>query len=173
MGQGVSLDVSLLKTWEGKSVEEFCTKFGKVGDKDNHCAHFVSHLLQLDRTAVSGAVLCTYNTRLGKNDKPGYCIRVNEIYNHCQKLEAPDESGCIAYITLKTNIHRDGKMFDNPTKHIGIYLAGVYWHYGNTLDKVRTYDSHAQWQNHYPDQKTVVKYTAFPAGAKAQSFTVF
>ena len=160
----ISINGGNLDPFLDKTVEDICPLgFGKIGDSHNHCAHFISHMLKLNSSLHIGYT-CAGMVNLGsKHPAAGACIRVNEVFNACDGLEAPDENGCLVYYTLPDNIHKDGTMGDMSQKHVGIYCGGMVWNYGNIHDKVR--------KNRVTDLKdlygstTIVRYTGFPTGA--------
>lgn len=165
----VSLSTTLLNGYVGKTIKDICPLgFGEIGDKDNHCAHFVSHVLRISNTLGIGTTCdrTTYDRKQkNKGKSGGACIRVDEVYNNSEVLKTPDENGCLAYITLTTNIDKDGKMGRQPRKHIGIYFQGSVWHYSNSKDKVVSVKLE-EFKKHYPGATTTC-FTKFPDGAKA------
>jgi len=162
------LTLSLLDSFEGKNIEEICPLgFGKKGDAHNHCAHFTSHVLRLNNSAISGTTCAdmVYNGK--KNFAAGGIIRVNDIFNTCVDIDEPLAGGCLAYYTLQSNMQKDGYMGSAPDKHVGICYEGFVYNYGNKHDKVR--------KNKIGDlakiygKDTITLYTALPAGATALS----
>jgi hypothetical protein len=75
---------------------------------------------------------------------------------------------CLIYAVLDGYV-KDGKMSDKPSKHIGIYVNGIVWHYSNSTDKVVT-QTLSEFSGHYGAGKTVLYYTDFPTGALAVEF---
>lgn len=108
----------------------------------NHCAHFVSHMLDYD--FPSAASCKTYTLPDKRNNKvTGGAIRVNEIYNRiikARKMPVSDNA-CFAlgliFVTQKRNMGVNGRMGDKRYKHIGILLGQWVYHYGNTYNKVK------------------------------------
>ncbi len=104
---------------------------GFRSDRDNHCAHFVSHVLGLSfgatcRTMVSGS-------------GPAASIRVQEIFGRCwdvgawSNLPSPLLAGLV-FITNAANVNLETKRMNNvPRKHVGIFFGGSreIWHYSN------------------------------------------
>lgn len=73
-----NLKISDLKTYEGLDIKEICTTgFDSAGL--NHCAHFVSHVLELGFGMLCGNM--TWQTK-----GQGVCIRVDEIFNRCKEV---------------------------------------------------------------------------------------
>ncbi len=126
----------------GKRIDAFCqsTLASKTGE--NHCAHFVSHMLDYD---LPGTASCKTMTLADKNNSAviGASIRVNEIYNLIPKTRKKPvtDNACYApgliFVTQKRNIKINGKMGDKSQKHIGILLGRWVYHYGNTANKVK------------------------------------
>jgi hypothetical protein len=152
-----------LDTYLGQSLVDFCGKYGSVGDNQNHCAHFVSHVLQL---RIPGAALCsnvggssyTYAER-----RNGFCIRVNQIFNSCSNRARWDDKSvpsgvCFVVATLEANIESEDPLTigEMKKKHIGFYTAGHVYNYGNTNDKVRKTPL-ADFKRHYGAKTILLK----------------
>jgi hypothetical protein len=109
------LGIDKLSLYVGKSVEDFCPfGYGKKKDAQNHCAHFVSHALNIQVGSVCSNLLpwtvkkssidalfragtrqnriAGYFTEVGKEEVPfqGASTRVNEIYNSVSKESKGD-----------------------------------------------------------------------------------
>jgi hypothetical protein len=162
------LTAGLLDGYVGKRITELCPlHFGTIGDKDNHCAHFVGHVLQLHHGVVHGTTCAGMSYDGKKHAAAGAVIRVNDIFNACDDLKEPCSTGCLIYYTLPENIH-NGFMGTMSKKHVGICLGGYVYNYGNTHDAVRK-DKLGDLDKLY-GAKTIVRYTALPTGASPQSF---
>ena len=114
-----------------KTISDLCkNKFN--GTDDNHCAHFVSHVLELD----SG-----YDCKTHKNGShPGACLRVQELFPECPQVgnwnNAP-EGMKIVFVTDKANVDLAAHTMRNvPRKHVGIFYDGHVYHYSNSQDIV-------------------------------------
>ena len=173
MSGNVVLSAVGLDTFKGKHISAICV-CGFDKNEENHCAHFVSHALELNDSLKIG-LTCAQMTNKGTKLKAkgaGACIRVNEVFNFCKDIPIPDESGCLIYITKLANFKKDGTMGDMSKKHIGIYLAKEVWHYSNTDKQVRRWTKDewvAKLDAHY-DHHTVVKFTVIPDGANFLNF---
>lgn len=115
-----------------KTISDFCGNL-YTGAETNHCAHFVSHYLNLQF-----GMNCRKLT--GRN-KEAANVRVHEVFAQCPQvgwLESWNGSGqVLVFVTRKTNVTLSTKTMQNvPKKHIGIYDGTHIYHYGNTLDKV-------------------------------------
>lgn len=146
----------------GQTVEQFCGKYGTVGDGFNHCAHFVSHVLG---TRVPGAALCSNvgnSTYTYEERRDGFCVRVNEVFNNCNNRaywsEEPAGSKCLVVLTIKDNVTGTEPLTigTHSNKHIGIYTGGLVYHYSNTRDKV-VKQPVAELTNHYGKDTIVLR----------------
>ena len=160
----IALSMSLLDTFVGESIEDICPlHFGTKGDVQNHCAHFVGHVLKLNGSVAHGLTCAGMVSGGNKHTAAGAIIRVNDIYNICADLTEPNALGCLAYYTMPGNIGKDGMMGTMPKKHVGLCCHGFVYNYGNANDKVR--------KNKVGDLKalygpsTITRYTALPNGA--------
>lgn len=115
----------------GKTIADFCrNKF--IDDGDNHCAHYVCHVLDL---AVG------YTCKAHKNGShPAAGLRVQELFTACPVVglfaQGPQD-GCIVFVTDKANVDLAAHHMANvPKKHVGILANGYVYNYGNTTDEV-------------------------------------
>jgi hypothetical protein len=133
-----SLTRADLDKFTGKNIKDICPN-GFVKNADNHCAHFVCHVL-----GYSFGYTC--NT---KSSGKGVCIRVHELFSRCPEVglweDDKTDASRLVFVTAKANVAvRDKKMENVPKKHVGIYLSqaatgeatGLIWHYSNGQDKV-------------------------------------
>ena len=151
-----------VETYLGQTVEQYCGKYGTVGDSHNHCAHFVSHVLG---TRISGAALCSNvdDTKYAYEDRrAGFCVRVNEVFNSCANRaywsEEPAGSKCLIVLTVKGNVTGTNPLTIGTmaNKHIGIYTGGSVYHYSNTRDQV-VKQTVAELKNHYGKDTIVLR----------------
>jgi hypothetical protein len=142
----------------GKSMAQICPN-GFAADADNHCAHFVSHVLNL-RYGVTCQIM-------SHGKLPGVSIRVQEIFPHCPTVGAwslrPASLGaCLVFITRVANVNLAAKVMSNvPRKHVGIFLNGSIWHYSNSQHKV-VRQTPAQFGMHYPAPDNGMFYGSLP-----------
>jgi hypothetical protein len=114
-----------------KTIADLCqNKF--TGAAENHCAHFVCHVLELD----SG-----YDCKTHKNGShPGSCLRVQELFPECPQVgnwNSAPEGMKIVFITDKSNVNLTAHTMRNVRKkHVGIFSDGHVYHYSNTQDIV-------------------------------------
>ena len=114
-----------------KTIADFCkNRFNGAGE--NHCAHYVCHVLELD----SG-----YDCKTHRNGShPGASLRVHELFDECPEVgdwnNAP-QGMQIVFVTDKSNVDLNAHTMRNiPKKHVGIFSDGHVHHYSNTQDKV-------------------------------------
>ena len=143
-----------LTPYVGKDIKDICTT-GFDDAKVNHCAHFVSHVLDLRLGLICGSM--KWATR-----GTGTSLRVNEIYNSCA-LRGPwserpaDMTACMVFVTRPGNLS-GGAMGSHPRKHIGIFIEDTIWHYSNGKDEVTTdtpESFHARFKRAYGKDATL------------------
>lgn len=156
----VAINSATLKGLVGKGLADFCGLFGDIGDDHNHCAHFVSHVLQFK---VPGAALCSNvgGTSYKYEDRAkGFCVRVNEVFNALKKRamfsEKETSGNYIVVATIADNITDKNEVTIGrmTRKHIGFACDGMIYHFSNTQDKV-VEQSFAQFSSHY-GKKTIL-----------------
>lgn len=136
---------STMRDWLGKHISEICGN-GYTADNLNHCAHFVSHALQLNV-----GYTCKAQTG-GASD--GACIRVHELFRYCKTVgnftDRPAGAvNLLVFITNPANVQLASKiMVNHPRKHVGVLFGDVIIHYSNTKDKV-VEQSFADFGKHY------------------------
>jgi hypothetical protein len=144
----MALTETVLSSLLGKHIREICP-LGYAADTDNHCAHFVSHVLgfQFDTTCR------TMVTGTGTSAS----IRVQDVFSHCLQvgnwngLPTPLYWGLV-FITNANNVNINSKQMVNiPRKHVGIFFGGLrsIYHYSNSRHQVVT-QTPAEFSNHYP-----------------------
>ena len=137
--------VSTLDSYLGKHIRDICGN-SYINDSDNHCAHFVSHVLGLKFGATCHM--------LGKGKVPGANVRVQEVFGRCAKVgtwesRAATMPMCLVFITNAGNVKLASRVMINvPRKHMGICTSGFIWHYSNTMRKV-VKQSPEEFSRHY------------------------
>lgn len=146
-----------------KTIADFC-KNRFTRSADNHCAHFVCHVLGLD---------AGYDCKTHKNGShPGACLRVQELFPECPQVgnwnNAPDGMK-IVFVTDKSNVNLTAQTMRNvPKKHVGIFSDGHVYHYSNSQDVVirqTPTEFLARFQNFYGGNQGLF-FGTFPPGTR-------
>ncbi|CAM4196922.1 hypothetical protein [Serratia silvae] len=122
-----------LEDYVGKNIKQICDRFHK--GSDNHCAHFVSHVLGL-----SFGMTCKGMVLGGKSNAAN--LRVQEIFPKCGSVKEWEDAdkvktGLVFVTSINTDVDIDKKYFENVgKKHIGILFRGNIYHYSNSNNKV-------------------------------------
>jgi peptidoglycan hydrolase-like protein with peptidoglycan-binding domain len=125
-----------LKECLGKHIKGICP-IEYVGT--NNCAHFVAHVL-----SIRVGILCDLkNVTNSKSNSSSASIRVDDIYNYALSERgiwnnSVNKDGVLVFVTRKSNFNEDGRMNNQPAKHIGILFGGLVYNYSNTVAKVIT-----------------------------------
>ena len=158
---GAAINAASLDALVGKELDEICGKYGSKGDAFNHCAHFVSHVLQL---RIPGAVLCS-NAEASKwtyeERRNGFCIRVNEVFNSCKNRALFLESEPGSFLMVATTMgnitsKKPLTIGTSPVKHIGFAVNGYVYHYSNLQDKVVKV-TFAEFSTHYGNETVLMR----------------
>ncbi len=158
----MTLNQTLLDSYLGKSMAEICTN-GYTANNINHCAHFVSHVLQLDFGMTCDKLVA------GAGDS-GANVRVQEIFTHSSNVKeltyCPTAAKCLVFVSEESNFTGSPVRLRNvPRKHIGIGFGSQVWHYSNSANEVVKQPIHAFLQ-HYRNQTNAVWIGDIPAGAR-------
>lgn len=143
----------------GKHIGAICP-VGYDADADNHCAHFVSHVL-----GYQYGVTCLTMSN-GKGTPAS--IRVQDLFAHCLQVGQWDTrpfplAWGLVFITNARNVDLRQKRLDNvPRKHVGIYFNyGRIYHYSNTHRQVVS-QTPAEFSQHYPAPNNAMFWAAAP-----------
>ena len=153
------VNLSILTGYLGKHIKDICTN-KYVNDADNHCAHFVSHVM-----GYTFGLTCRV---MGQAIGPGANLRVQEVFPKCPQVgtwasRPTSVTTCLAFITNPANVNLAGKVFHNvPRKHIGIYCGEVIWHYSNRDRKV-VKQTPGQFSHHYAGPDNAMFYGTLPS----------
>jgi hypothetical protein len=147
-----------LADYLGKEIGQICP-LGYADPHDNHCAHFISHVLGFTFGYTCGMV----KTGSGQAGS----IRVQEVFARCQSVGKWDDkpaavNQCLVFITAAGDVHLKTRQMDNvPKKHVGILANGLIWHYSNSRHQVvnQTPD---QFKTHYPAPHNSMFYGQIP-----------
>lgn len=126
----------------GKHIKDICG-IGYHTASDNHCAHFVSHMMEYHSGAVTCANL-TWDLKQASKKKnlKGVTLRVDDLFKECPEVGEWDNKKattktCLAFITKKSAVNVKTKTMNTiPQKHIGIFCNNKIWHYSNSKNKV-------------------------------------
>jgi len=137
-----------LQGYLGKHISQICP-IGYAADSDNHCAHFVSHVLGYQFGA-------TCRTMKHGTGTPG-SIRVHEVFQKCLSVGNWDDLPTplfwgLVFITNASGVNLKTKVMANvPRKHIGIFHGGMrtIYHYSNSRRQVVS-QTPAEFSGHYP-----------------------
>ena len=142
----------------GKSIADICPN-GYTSAADNHCAHFVGHVLGYQ----FGATCHMMGTPRG----PAASLRVQDLFSRCRSvgvwsLRPATLKTCLVFITRAANVNLSAKVMANvPRKHVGILADGFVWHYSNSQQKV-VRQTPAQFALHYPAPDNAMFFGAMP-----------
>jgi hypothetical protein len=157
------LSATQLDSWLGKSMTNICLN-GYNAAGDNHCAHFVSHAINLHF-----GYTCRQHT--GRQN-PGANLRVHEVFAQCPNVQElrecnPAKTGLIFVSAASNFVTQAGRtvLRNIPKKHIGFLLGGNVWHYSNTQHRV-VKQPMSQFLYHYPGQINALWVGSLPLGAR-------
>ena len=149
---------SVLDGYLGKSIGQICA-IGFDDPNDNHCAHFVSHVL-----GFHFGYTCA-NVKNGSGHAAS--IRVQEVFGKCPLVAKWDDKPvvlvqCLVFITGAGDVHLSTHTMDNvPKKHVGILSDGLIWHYSNSQHLV-VQQTPEQFKKHYPAPHNSLFYGQIP-----------
>lgn len=130
-----------IQTTLNKHISHLCAFTIGKNDVQNHCAHFVSHIMGYE---FPGATCKNFTWADKQKNEKGATIRVDDIFKKAPVTELlsnkPASLGeCLIFVTLSSNVKKVGSklvMDNHPKKHIGILSKGMVWHYSNTRNMV-------------------------------------
>ena len=128
----MNISASALQAYVGKPIGKICSN-GFNSTSQNHCAHFVSHVL-----GIKFGVLCgdmKFETR-----KTGASIRCDELYNRLSRRglwqDRPQLADGILIFVLSAKYVSGNLMSNHPQKHVGVYHSGKVFNFSNSQGKV-------------------------------------
>ena len=149
-----------IKQYINKPISDICSN-GYHKSSDNHCAHFVSHIL-----GFRFGFKCSAMTGKGESANAAN-IRVQEVFARCPEIgkwtDKPLSTiSCLAFVTSAANVNLSTKtMINHPRKHIGVFHNGKIYHYSNSRDKVVEQTPEA-FARHYSGADITVYYGTMP-----------
>jgi hypothetical protein len=142
----------------GKTIAQLCPN-GYASDAENHCAHFVAHVL-----GYQVGLTCQM---LGSPRGPGASLRVQDLFRRCTRvgvwsLRPSSLTGCLVFMTRASNVNFAAKtMAPAPRERVGLFVDGFVWHYSNSQRKVVRHTP-AQFSLHYPAPDNAMFYGLLP-----------
>lgn len=130
-------------------------------DNDNHCAHFVCHVTQLNFGQT-----CFGMSGQGSHETSGN-IRVQEVFPRCRRVgrwadKPADLRNGFIFTTQAGNVDLAAKTIANVRrKHIGIFIEQDVWQYKNALRHVIK-QTPADFGQHYSGTGYGIFYGEFP-----------
>ena len=128
------MDITLdaLQAYVGKDISEICGNHF-ASPSYNHCAHFVSHVLEIKSGMLCGDM--AYKSR-----RTGGSIRCDEIYNNLDETgpwgrRPPERDGIFIFVISARHMDHD-IMMNVPQKHVGIYHSGKVFNFSNGKHRV-------------------------------------
>lgn len=123
----------ILDALVGKGIGEICENHFDSASQ-NHCAHFVSHVLGLRLGLTCGGMTFRPPSR-------GASIRCDEVFNRLSQrgpwASAPAlTNGLLLFATSSSNVINN-QMANVPRKHVGNIFGGAVYNFGNSDHKVR------------------------------------
>ena len=155
----VQVTQQLLGDYRDRSIGEICPH-GFDSRGANHCAHFVSHVLQL------GFGMTCARLRGQRGASAAANVRVKEIFERCPQtrevLECPTVGSGLLFVSARRNFSGTPTRIRNvPRKHMGIALNGRIWHYSNSRRKV-VVQTFSEFLFHFPRQRNTLWWGGFP-----------
>lgn len=175
--QQSNLSESTLNTYLGLDIKDICSN-SYHDASENHCAHFVSHVLGLHF-----GYTCREMVQSGKRLAPGANVRVHEVFAACPNVEelreCPLHGAALIFVSAPSNFRMLGssvfpgaapvQMLNVPNKHIGFLVSGRVYHYSNSRDQVIV-QILAEFIRHYPKQTNALWIGSFPARSHAIAY---
>jgi hypothetical protein len=158
------LNSATLNSYAGQSIKRICP-YGYDSSSLNHCAHFVSHALQLGMG---------YTCAHARGRSGGANIRVQELFSQCTNArevrECPTVGEGLVFVSAPSNFQGSPTHIVNVRKkHVGILLNGQVWHYSNTRHEVIV-QTVGQFLSHYPRQHNAIWYGSLPLACRPTDF---
>ena len=156
----------LLDSYLNKNISEICFN-GYTNNADNHCAHFVCHVLGLNF-----GMTCDQLVSKRQRQYSGANVRVHEVFAQCLDVmeiqSCPSSIEGLVFISAPRNFEKNGKLHpvlrNVSRKHIGLLLNDTVWHYSNIQDKVIK-QAMSEFLFHYRGQLNALWYGSLPIGA--------
>ncbi|MCI0504761.1 MAG: hypothetical protein L0Z73_01485 [Gammaproteobacteria bacterium] len=123
-----------------KSIKDLCPFSIANRNDQNHCAHYVSHMMGYEFSKTCK----TFTWADKQNPAMGATLRVDDLFGKSPETgllsnKPSTLNECLIFVTLASNVStRAGKlaMGNHPRKHVGILSNSKVWNYSNTHRKV-------------------------------------
>ncbi len=158
------IDRSILDAHLGKDIGKICG-IGYDKPHDNHCAHFVSHVLGFRFGYTCGGLKRPETLHQIGGDVAS--IKVQEVFGKCTSVGKWEQKPvvlvqCLVFITAPSDVNLTTRHMENvPRKHVGIFSDGLIWHYSNSHHKVVN-QTPEQFTHHYPAPHNSLFYGHIP-----------
>lgn len=128
----MAISLNTLQESVGQGIEAICSN-GFTSSSQNHCAHYVSHTLDIKLGMLCGDM--KFETK-----KTGASIRCDELYNRLLLKgpwdNRPAASDGLLIFVLSARSVSGGVMLNVPQKHVGIHFGGKVYNFSNSQHKV-------------------------------------
>jgi hypothetical protein len=132
---------SNIDTHLNKHISHLCPFSIGLSNGQNHCAHFVSHVMGYE---LPGPTCKNFTWADNQKNEQSATIRVDDLFKGSPETGLLSDkpatlTECLIFVTLASNVKKMGTklvMGNHPRKHIGILSKGKVWNYGNTYNKV-------------------------------------
>jgi hypothetical protein len=158
-GEARMITAATLDNLLGREITTIC-EVGYENRNDNHCAHFVSHVLGYQFGFTCRGMVAGTGTPA--------TIRVQELFSRCPSVgkwesRPPELNTCLVFITKGSNVDVQARTMVNvPRKHVGIFIGGSIWHYSNSRDKV-VKQTPQEFSRHYAPPDNAMFFGALPS----------
>lgn len=124
-----------------KSIDVLCPFSIGKNRSQNHCAHYVSHIMGYE---FAGPTCKNFTWADKQKPAKGATIRVDDLFKLSLNVDLLANkpttlTECLIFVTLDSNVKKISNklvMGNHPRKHIGILYQGNVWNYSNTNNRV-------------------------------------
>ena len=149
-----------------KHISYLCPFSIGKNNSQNHCAHFVSHIMGYE---FAGPTCKNFTWADKQRKEKGATIRVDDLFNNLPKTgllsnKPPPTVEYLIFVTLASNMRKVGIkwiMGNQSKKHVGILSRGKVWNYSNTQNRVVAdllQAFKAKFSNNYGTRGTTVEF---------------
>ncbi len=106
----MSTETTKLQKTLGKNIDELCPfSIGKLSNQ-NHCAHYVSHMMDFE---FSGTTCKNFTWADKQKPEKGATIRVNDVFKNCKtngllSSKSASITECLIFVTIASNMSTMG-----------------------------------------------------------------